>query len=164
MNKVLYRVNEQVYDQCSFVVTEFVNELESQEYYACQFTLNDTKVICRNSKITPKKLGQFVTFWKRNGKGPIEPFHENDSFAYFVVNVCSRNDFGQFVFPKTMLMKKGIVSTDSKEGKRAFRVYPPWDKPISKQAILTQKWQRDYFLNIDREVDLDKVRGLYGIR
>ena len=68
----------------------------------------------------PKKVGQFVTFWKRTGNGPIEPFDEQDSVDYYVVNVRSAEAFGQFVFPREVLLKKGIISTVTKEGKRAF--------------------------------------------
>lgn len=31
----------------------------------------------------------------------------------------------------------------------AIRVYPSWDKPTSNQAIKTQKWQLEYFIELD---------------
>src|SRR5690606_1562863 len=122
---------------------------------------NGRKIISRNAKITSKKLGQFVTFWKRNGNRPIEPFEVNDQFVFFVVNVRTETQFGQFVFPKFLLINKGIISTHNKEGKRAFRVYPGWVILNNKQAEKTQKWQLDYFYEITYSTDLEEVRALY---
>jgi len=76
------------------------------------------------------------------------------------VNIRKDNRFGQFVFPKAVLIKKGIISTTTKEGKRAFRVYPSWDIPTSKQAERSQKWQLYYFYDA-KTVDLEKVKSLY---
>ena len=77
------------------------------------------------------------------------------------MNVRTENEFGQFVFPKAVLIKKGIISTDKKEGKRAFRVYPIWDNANNKQAERTQKWQLDYFYEINDSTNLKKVADLY---
>ncbi|WP_229201295.1 MepB family protein [Arcticibacterium luteifluviistationis] len=150
-----------VYDKCGLEVSCFKAESESKEYDACRFLLNGKNVLCRNAKITPKKVGQFVTFWKRNGKGPIEPFNESDEIDFYVVNVKTENAFGQFVFPKSILIQKGIISTEKKEGKRAFRVYPIWNTANNKQAERTQKWQLDYFFEINDAIDFDRVSGLY---
>lgn len=157
------QLKSQVYDKCGLEISAFKMETESKDYSACQFELNGQKVICRNSKITPKKSGQFVSFWKRSAHGPIAPFEENDSFYFFVVNVRTEKDLGQFVFPKSVLIKKGIISTPQKEGKRAFRVYPKWDITKSKQAEKTQKWQLNYFYEIKDSMDLKKVVELYTV-
>jgi len=77
------------------------------------------------------------------------------------VNVRTEKEFGQFVFPKSVLIKKGIISTDKKDGKRAFRVYPNWDNANSKQAERTQKWQLEFFYEINDSTDFKKVRELY---
>lgn len=151
----------QVYKKCSLKISNFKIETESKEYNACQFNLNNLKIIFRNAKITPKKVGQFVTFWKREINQPIAPFDENDTFDFFVVNIQNENQIGQFVFPKAILIKKGIISTNKKEGKRAFRIYPPWDKTTSKQAEQSQKWQVDYFYEILDEKDLAGLLKLY---
>lgn len=103
-----------------------------------------------------------MTFWKRNGQGPIEPLHENDIFDFYIVNVRTKNRIGQFVFPKSALVKKGIISTDKKEGKRAFRVYPHWDIPANNQAEKTQIWQLIYFYEIGELTDFKKVKELYA--
>ena len=161
LNSTLTELKKEVYDKCAFQISDFIAESESKEYNACQFKLNGQNVICRDAKITPKKAGQFVTFWKRIGNNPIEPFCETDGIDYFVVNVRTENHFGQFVFPKSVLIKKGIISTNKKEGKRAFRVYPPWVFVENKQAESTQKWQLNYFLTVDKSTDLNCAIKLY---
>lgn len=162
MDKNLKQIKSEIYDRCSLGISEFTLETESKEYNACRFQLNGLNILSRSSKITPKKIGQFVTFWKRNGNGPIEPFNEKDPIDFYIVNVRSENQFGQFVFPKLALIKKGIISTKKKEGKRAFRVYPNWDTAKNKQAERTQKWQLNYFYQINSSTDLQKVMALYN--
>ncbi len=138
-------------------------ESESAEYGACRFVLNSLSICFRVAKITPTKIGQFVTIWKRTGKSPIQPFDLSDPIDFFVVSVRKENLFGQFVFSKLVLCEKGIVSKNGQGGKRAIRVYPPWDKTISSQAQKTQKWQLEYFLEIpnDRPVDILRSKALY---
>jgi len=161
LSTLLKKIQTEIYDSCNLKISNFVVEVESAAYNACQFRLNELNVICRNAKVTPKKVGQFVTFWKRNAQQPIEPFHENDTIDFFVVNVQTEYTCGQFVFPKSILIEKGIISTEKKEGKRAFRVYPIWDTATSKQAARSQKWQLDYFYEINPKTDLKKVLELY---
>ena len=103
-----------------------------------------------------------MTFWKRTGNGPIEPFDEQDPVDFYVVNVRSAEAFGQFVFPKEVLLKKGIILTATRAGKRAFRVYPSWDLAQSKQAVRTQKWQLKYFYELNNSIDFKKVIALYN--
>lgn len=155
---------EKVYDKCSLELQDLIVELESNDYNACSYLLSGRRIICRNSKITSKKCGQFVTFWKRNAGGPIAPFDASDEVDFFVVNTGSKHNFGQFVFPKTELIKRGIISTKLKEGKRAIRVYPPWDKPSSQQAVKTQQWQLKFFLSFeaDKPIDVKRVKELYA--
>jgi len=161
MDSKLNQIKTKIYDKIELEISNFKIELESKEYNACRFELNGRHIISRNAKITPKKVGQFVTFWKRNGNGPIEPFSETDSIDFYVVTVCKKNEFGQFVFPRTVLMKKGIITTGKKEGKRAFRVYPNWDEAKNKQAKQTQKWQLNYFYEINNSTELNSVKELY---
>jgi len=80
------------------------------------------------------------------------------------ISTRSGSHFGQFVFPKHVLLQRDIVSDQGKGGKRAIRVYPPWDKPTSKQALKTQQWQLEHFLEVpDAEpVNCEHVQILYG--
>lgn len=142
---ILEIFNEAVYLKSGLAITDLLIEPEGKEYEACQFKLNGSKVINRTAKITPKKVGQFVTFWKRNEEGITAPFSTSDSFDFYITNIKYDDRIGQFVFPKSVLAEKGIIATDKKEGKRGFRVYAPWDLTTNKQAQKTQVWQGDYF-------------------
>ena len=161
MYNTLSIIKTKVYDLCSFHLCDIITEPESKEYHACRYKLDGNTIFYRNAKITPKKVGQFVTFWRRNSEGITEPYKEQDSVDYYVINVESENNLGQFVFPKSTLIKKGIISTDKKDGKRGFRVYPAWDDTTNKQAKTTQKWQLDYFYLINESTNLEFVKELY---
>ncbi len=161
LNKNLQVIKTEIYDKLSFNLSDFIEEPEGIAYDACQFNLNEKTIICRSAKITPKKVGQFVTFWKRDKNGVTVPYSETDNFDFYVVNVTSKNHRGQFVFPKAVLIHNGIVTTKSKDGKRGFRVYPNWDTAMNKQAERTQKWQLDYFYEINSSTDLQRVNKLY---
>jgi len=60
----------------------FEIDLESQNYGACQFSLDGQKVMFRIAKITPKKVGQFVVLWKRSRRGAIEPYDIKDDIDF----------------------------------------------------------------------------------
>ncbi|PWA09974.1 MepB family protein [Flavobacterium laiguense] len=144
-------------DNSTFVISQPILEPESSEYGACTFVLNNLNIRYRTAKITPTKTGQFVTLWKRINKGPIQPFDSTDPIDLFIISVRKNDHFGLFIFPKSILITKEIVS-DKKEGKRAIRVYPPWDETSSKQAQKTQQWQLDYFLEIPQNQTMDSNR------
>jgi hypothetical protein len=138
-------VKELVYDKCGFDFTNLKNNLKSAEYGACSFRLNGKEIQYRASKITPAKTGQFVTIWKRNKDGITEPFDILDDLDFIIITSKSGNNFGQFIFPKSVLVDNGIITKNGKEGKRGIRVYPPWDIVTNKQAIKTQSWQQNIF-------------------
>lgn len=152
---------ELVYDCCDFEVSQPQPETESTDYDAHNFYLNEKYICYRTAKITPTKTGQFVTLWKRNQTGIIEPFDFLDAIDFVIVSVRKNDLFGQFVFPKDILLQKGIFSTKPKEGKRATRVYPPWDETTSKQAQKTQEWQLDYFCQIVPHTELNRFKDLF---
>ena len=161
----LLLAKELLYDSCGYECSLPEKEKESADYGAYSFQLNNKSIVFRAAKITPTKIGQFVTLWKRIGNGPIQPFDCTDSIDLIVISVRKDNRVGQFVFPKSILCEKGIISTTNKEGKRAIRVYPPWDEAINKQAQKTQQWQLDYFLEIptDGKLNIENAKKLYGL-
>lgn len=141
-------VKELVYDKCGFDLTNLKQSEESKEYGACTFVLNGKTIEQRIPKITPIKTGQFVTIWKRNKDGITAPFDNEDNFDFVIITVRNDENFGQFIFPKLVLADRGIITRKGKEGKRGFRVYPPWDITTNKQAEKTQNWQTNYFVTI----------------
>ncbi|PTR44823.1 hypothetical protein C8K38_103322 [Rhodococcus sp. OK611] len=149
-----------VFDPCGFACSAPVPEPESAAYVAHEFTVEGCPIRFRVAKTTPKKVGQFVTFWKRSAQGPIAPFDIVDPVELFIVVARDGDHLGQFVFPKRVLADRGVLSRDGVGGKRAIRVYPPWAEPTSRQARGTQAWQLDHFLPIDDAGALDTTRAL----
>lgn len=144
---------ELLYDKCDFVISNHKIHNESSEYEACSFKLNDKAIQYRKAKITPTKTGQFVTIWRRNTDGITEPYSSLDTLDFIVVTVIDETNRGQFIFPKSILIKHSIIRNETKDGKRGVRVYAPWDKVTSKQAEKTKVWQNPYFVNFDEEND-----------
>ena len=57
-----------------------------------------------------------------------------------IITTRSGDHFGQFIFPIAILADIGIISKNGKGEKRGIRLYTPWDKPTSKQAMVTREW------------------------
>jgi hypothetical protein len=153
-----------IYSPLNLTLTNCKAEKESREYSASTFQLNELWIKFRAAKVTPTKTGLFVTLWKRNEAGITCPHDVSDQINYFIISVRKHEKFGHFVFPKAVLLERGILSTETKEGKRGFRVYPPWDEGLNKQALKTQTWQLDFFMEVKGEgfLDLDRAKKLYS--
>lgn len=153
---------EQFIRQLGFECSKPIAEPESAEYNACTFKIGQLSVRYRSAKITPTKTGLFVTLWKRNGNGPIQPFDVEDDMDIAMISAKCDDKFGLFIFSKAILHRQGILSDTKKEGKRGFRVYPPWDIASSNQARKTQQWQSACFLEIENDdaVDLERAKTL----
>ena len=162
---------------------------ESTKYSALSFALNERNIIYRKAKVTPDRPGAFLAIWQRpmtqkaNDNKPI-PFKPDD-LDYLFVQVASHSELssddkrdiqhGMFIFPVSLLVKKGVVSSATKKGKTGFRVFPPWSqnrgiagtKVFSESGKKTQRWQLPYFVVMDNEgfidsSDLNKVLNLYS--
>lgn len=164
MDIYLDEISKNVYTNIGLHISAYTIERESAVYNASQFNLNNNTIIYRTAKVTPKKAGQFVTFWKRDLGKPITPFEASDAFDFLIVTAVRDQKIGQFIFPKSVLIAQGIISTPTKEGKRALRVYPDWDTPISKQAINTQKWQQKFFYIVDQNKGLQRAKELLSLK
>ena len=166
-SKILYSeielINRLVFKTCGLDLTNVETELESKEYFAHNFTLGGRKVKFRKAKITPTKIGQFVTLWKRNEKGITEPFDISDEIDFYIIAVRKDTDFGLFIFQKAALHGNRILSDKKKDGKRGFRVYQTWDLAMSKQALKTQHWQTKYFLDFsqNKRIDMENAKDLF---
>lgn len=160
MTETLLDAKKLIFDNFDFSNPE--KENESEEYSAYRFQLLNKNICYREAKITPTKTGQFVTLWKRNQAGIIEPFNVTDEIDFVIISVQKDLNWGLFIFPKTILLEKGIFSTQSKEGIRATRVYPIWDETQSKQAQKTQKWQLEYFFQLTdkSKMEWDKMKKI----
>ncbi|WCD84062.1 hypothetical protein KPP03845_100382 [Streptomyces xanthophaeus] len=152
-----------VYDPCGFSCSLPVPEAESTAYAAHVLVIDGLSVRFRAAKVTPTKVGQFVTVWKRSPGGPIQPFDTTDPVDLFVISTRDQHHLGHFVIPVDALRRHGVVSADGSGGKRAFRVYPPWVITANRQADAAQGWQSEYFLHLpqDGRVDCARARELY---
>lgn len=118
---------------------------EKNEYSACTFIIGDKRIIYREAKVTPKKIGLFVAIWQRNTVGVTVPYHVEDEFDYMMIGVKTDTDLGYFLFPKAVLVNLGIISTETKEGKRGMRIYPNLEEGMNKQALKTYQSQVSFF-------------------
>ena len=147
MNAVSY-VTNLIYHPNHFTIQDIQEERQNSEYGAGRFLLNTKSIRFRVAKITPKKIGQFVALWEKDENDKNQPFTYDNSPDFIVINTFTENHFGQFIFPKTVLAARSILRSEHSNGKMAFRVYPSWDTPASKQAVATQKWQLLYFIDL----------------
>jgi hypothetical protein len=161
----LHIIETRIFEAHGFKYTPANVEAESADYHACSFSVEGRSIKYRLAKITPTKTGQFVTVWKRKLNGSIQPFDLSDEIDFVLVTVKTKSERGLFVFPKEALREHGILSVRGQGGKRALRVYPPWDKAESKQAEKTQKWQLEYFLDMpkNKAIDGTRCRSLFSL-
>lgn len=155
-------INKSIFELCGLEFTNVETELESKEYFAHNFKLNGRNVKFRTAKITPTKTGQFVAIWKRNEKGITEPFDILDDIEFYIIATRQNENFGLFIFPKTVLHENRILSDKIRDGKRGIRVYPTWDLTTNKQAQKTQLWQTKYFIDLttDDKADLKTAKKI----
>ncbi|MEC1749611.1 MepB family protein [Bacillus mojavensis] len=147
--KTLTYVNKVIYEPNHLTISAIQEETQNSDYGAGMFQLNSKSVRFRVAKITPNKIGQFVSFWEKDGDDKNQAFSYEKATDLLVINTfTSNNNFGQFVFPKEVLVKQNIFKTSDTKGKMAIRVYPRWENPSSKHAIKTQNWQLEYFIEI----------------
>lgn len=160
---LLAEIYERIFRPMGFGLEHLESHTESFAYDACSFTVQKVPVVFRKAKITPTKTGQFVTLWKRSTAGPIAPYAITDPAALFIIATKTEHRLGIFLFPKAVLAQQKVVTTATKEGKRALRVYPPWDSVTTKQAQKTQQWQLDYFVEIptDDTIDSKRIQELF---
>ncbi|MDR6638893.1 MepB family protein [Paenarthrobacter nitroguajacolicus] len=102
----------------------------------------------RTARITPTKPGAFVAVWKRDNSGSTRPFTAAESLSGLLVFVEVGERFGAFRFTPEQLISLGYVSSGSRQGKRGFRVYPPWCTDLNPQALRTQRGQAPAFVEL----------------
>lgn len=141
---------------------DLIQEEQNSEYEGVRFNLLNQTYRSRLAKSTPKKQGYFVVFWDKDDKYKNQPFSYLSSPDRVIVTVMDNEKVGQFIFPKTVLHKQGILSSEISKGKMAIRVYPSWISNLNPSAAKTQKWQVEYFVDLSHKMDLDKLTYLYN--
>ncbi|MDP0400368.1 MepB family protein [Tsukamurella strandjordii] len=135
-----------------------VPEPEGEEYGAHTVEAGGRTVAFRIGKTTPTKVGQFVTAWRRSAAGPIRPLDAADGVALLVIASYQDDRGGYFVFPRDVLVSRGVFADGARGGKRGFRIYPPWVEPPAGQATRTRSWQVEHFLDASADGALDPAR------
>jgi len=157
----LEKLQELLFSNLSLVISNLHQEQECKEYFGCNFQLNSFQIKFRKAKVTPTKIGQFVTLWKRNSiSKETEPFTSEDPSDFYLILTETSENFGFFLFTKDSLIKNQILRSYSKDGKRGFRVYPNWDIPQNKQATKTQNWQTQFFIDFADENYVEKFESI----
>ncbi len=152
----------ETYQNAGFALSDYGEELESKDYAAARFKLNNLSIVFREAKTTPTKTGQFVTLWKRSTDGPIQPFGLTDKIDYYIIGVRNDHNYGHFILSQRILIEQKILKTDQSKGKLAIRVYAPWDATNSKHAANTKKWQLNCFVEFspNKYFDYNKIKNL----
>jgi hypothetical protein len=163
-NNIITELNNRIYNPNNLVIKNIKEEKQNSKYAGCVFQANTRTVRFRISKITPNKVGQFVSFWEKDENMQNQAFEYESSPDLLVITCSKDNKLGQFIFPKEILLKEKIFRTSLQKGKMAMRVYPIWDNPISKQAKNTQNWQLPYFIDLSNleAVNIDRLIDLYS--
>lgn len=165
MIQELTTIHNSVFSQLNYTISNLYPDLECEEYSGYNFQLNQYHIKFRKAKITPKKIGQFVTLWKRNpDTQQTEPFNISDQSNFYIIYAELDNKSGFFFFPNTVLSQQHILTTPSKKGKRGFRVYPGWDIPQNKQAEKTKKWQGSFFIDFSNSTHLEKFEEILSLK
>ncbi|MFL2076989.1 MepB family protein [Marinilactibacillus psychrotolerans] len=141
---------------------DLIQEEQNSEYEGVRFNLLKQTYRSRLAKSTRKKQGYFVVFWEKDNMDKNQPFTYLSSPDRVIVTVMDNEKIGQFIFPKTVLHKQGILSSEISKGKMAIRVYPSWISNLNPSAAKTQKWQVEYFVDLSHKMDLDKLTYLYN--
>lgn len=163
MIRDLQHLQNSVFSKLHLIISQLQQDSECEEYLGYNFQISHFNIKFRKAKITPKKIGQFVTLWKRNPESrQTEPFNQEDTFDFYIIACDFDEKSGFFLFPKSILSQKHILTTLSKEGKRGFRVYPDWDFPENKQAKKTQDWQKEFFIDFSDENYLKKFVSIFN--
>ncbi|WP_142313777.1 MepB family protein [Bacillus wiedmannii] len=162
-NNTIQNLNNIIYKPNNLLIANVKEEKQNAEYAGYLFHLNHNSIRFRVSKITPNKIGQFVSFWEKDDNMQNQAFSYEAAPDLLVITCIDDNKLGQFIFPKEILLKEKILKTQSQKGKMAMRVYPIWDTPVSNQAKKSQMWQLQYFVDISdhNNLPIDKLLHLY---
>lgn len=130
-------------------------EEQGSDYEAGTVTLDGQTWHIRTARVTPKKPGAFVAFWRRDdATHETRPFEAGEVGAGLMVFVRDGERFGVFRFTAAHLGRLGITSgggeaaTRPRAGKRGFRVYPSWVSGLNPQATKTQRQQDPAFVPV----------------
>ena len=137
-------------------------EYQNNVYEGVRFSIGCKTYRSRLAKRTPKKSGYFVVCWEKSPTGENQAYTYENSPDRLIISIIDGVRKGQFVFPKKILVEKGILKGPMSKGKMAFRVYPLWETNLNKTALATQRWQQPYFFEYSIDKYREKIKELYA--
>jgi hypothetical protein len=163
MSQDLHRIERSLLEPIGLTITSLQKDKECEDYSGYNLKLGQRSIKFRSAKITPKKIGQFVTLWERSADGQTRPFSNKTNTDFYIVATRRGRQFGFFIFPAQVLADQRILSSGNQRGKRGFRIYTPWDSPQNTQAQITQFWQREYFIDLtdDRNDSFGRFNSIF---
>lgn len=162
-------INSRIYKPSKLRIESIIEEKQNHEYAAGRFQISNEEssrtARFRVAKITPTKTGQFVTFWEKDANDKNRAYCYSTAPDLLIITAFKKDDiFGQFVFPRDILLKRNILRSSITKGKMAMRVYPSWDKVTNKTALQAQSWQLEYFFEISdtSRLPIERILKLYA--
>lgn len=137
-------------------------EEQNHEYEGMLVQIDQQMYRSRLAKLTPKKQGYFVAFWEKSKCGNNQAYSYEDAPEKLIVSVIDNEKKGQFIFPKEVLLKYGVLKKPLQKGKMALRVYPGWITELNKNACKVQWWQNEYFIDLSQDFEIVKLQNLYA--
>jgi len=128
-------------------VKDYTIDLLNSEYESIKFSFNNQDYAYRFAKKTPIKEGYFLAHYWKDENGINQPY-DSDYNRNLIIFIKDEENEGYFNFDMDFLISSGILRSPSKNGKMAFRIYPPWSKNLNSTAAKTQKQQVPYFVQL----------------
>lgn len=132
-------------------IGNIIVEQQNADYEGQIFTVNNQTFRSRLAKKTPKKQGYFVVFWEKDAENKNQAYAFSEAPDQLLVLIDDHEKQGLFIFPKSVLLTQGILSTETSKGKMGMRVYPTWETELNRSAERTQKWQALYFTDYSNQ-------------
>lgn len=136
-------------------------ENQNSDYEGFLLQINNHVYRTRLAKLTPKKKGYFVAVWEKDSTGTNQAYNYEESPEKLIVSIIDGEKRGQFIFPKNVLLKYGILKNSKQKGKMALRVYPSWITDLNETAKKTQAWQVLYFIDLSDRYEIEKLKEMY---
>lgn len=142
-------------------ISKVITEDQNKDYEGMLIQIENNMYRSRLAKVTPKKSGYFVVFWEKDENDKNQPYRYADSPDKIIITIIDNDLRGQFIFPKSKLLEKGILTDETSKGKMGIRVYPSWVKGLNKTAAQTQKWQQHFFVDLSKDRERERLEELY---
>lgn len=157
-------INKTLLPYLGMTVKYRYKEPQMEKYEGFYFKMFDISFRNRLAKKTPVRKGYSVSLYERDENDKKQAFDMDSSSDITLINIVDGMHQGQFLFPKTVLLKHGILRKSGVKGKMTLRVYPSWETGLNAAALKELEWQTDYFVDLsnDQEADMEVLERIIG--